>query len=279
MSQDETPPVDVPAAPARSVGTDEEVPPRRIEEDSGDIPYLGAEMLHRERVDLEKGMSAVPPVTIALILACAAVYLRQVWVGGPANRMRVVAMGAMSRDEVLKGELWRLISGGFLHANAEHLIGNLAMLLILGMACEHAFGRGPFLFLYVSTGVTGSLMAMISATPTVGASGAIFGLAGALVSSILAHRDRIEIRDHRVAIVLAAWAAYTLALGLLSPMVSNGSHVGGLLGGLLLGGLLPSALLRDRRDLDALPLSRLQAAIAIAVMLGTAIFFLPHLAA
>ena len=87
------------------------------------------------------------------------------------------------------------------------------MLFILGMACEHAFGRGPFLFLYVSACVTGSLLTMTTTTPTVGASGAIFGLAGAVLSSIVAHRHRIELRDHRVAIVLAVWATYTLALG------------------------------------------------------------------
>ena len=153
------------------------------------------------------------------------------------------------------------------------------MLFVLGMACEHAFGRGPFLFLYVSACVTGSLLAMGTTMPTVGASGAIFGLAGALLASIVAHRHRIELRDHRVAIVLAVWATYTLALGLLSPIVSNACHVGGLLGGLILGWLLPPALLADRRELAARPLTRLQAALAVAALLGVAVFFLPHLAA
>ena len=193
-------------------------------------------------------MSPVPPVTIALMLACVAIYVRQVWVGGLDNRIRVVETGAMSRDEVLHGELWRLISGGFLHANAEHLIGNMIMLFILGMACEHAFGRGPFLFLYVSACVTARCWRWRTTMPTVGASGAIFGLAGALLSSIVAHRHRIELRDHRVAIVLAVWATYTLALGLLSPIVSNACHLGGLLGGLILGWLAaPGAADRPSR--------------------------------
>src|SRR5439155_16714929 len=121
-------------------------------------------MLHHERVDLEAGIKVFPPVTVALMLACIAVYARQLWVGGLDNRARVVATGAISRDEVLQGEYWRLVSGGFMHANGVHLIGNLVMLFVLGMACEHAFGRGPFLFLYVAACVAGSLVTM--ATPS-----------------------------------------------------------------------------------------------------------------
>jgi rhomboid protease GluP len=267
-------------APDESDRADGEDLLRRVDEDADaeEIPFITADMLHQQRVDLEAGMSPIPPLTIALMLACTAIYVRQLWVGGLHNRMRVIETGAISRDEVLAGELWRLISGGFLHASAEHLIGNLIMLFILGMACEHAFGRGPFLFLYVSACAAGSLLAMSEAMPTVGASGAIFGLAGALLATIVAHRHRIELRDHRVAIVLTVWAIYTLGLGLLSPIVSNACHVGGLLGGLVLGWLLPSALLTDRRELAARPLTRLQVALAVAALLGTAVFFLPHLA-
>ncbi len=132
---------DTPFEPARSDG--EELL-RRIDEDAEDIPVISHDMLHHERVDFEAGMKALPPVTIALMLACIAVYVRQVCVDGLSNRMRVVETGAMSRDEVLQGQLWRLVSGGFMHANAEHLIGNLVMLFVLGMACEHAFGSGDF---------------------------------------------------------------------------------------------------------------------------------------
>ena len=147
---------------------------------------------------------------MALMLERAAVYVQQLWIGGLTNIDRVVATGAMDRQMVHQGEIWRLISGGFMHANAEHLIGNMVMLFILGMACEHAFGRGPFLFLYVGACVTGSLAAMVTPTPMVGASGAIFGLAGAVIALIVVHRHEIELRDHRVGIVLLVWAIYTL---------------------------------------------------------------------
>ena len=234
-------------------------------------------MLDHERIDLEAGMRVLPPATVTLIIACVAVYIRQVWIGGLDNEGRVIATGAMHRPEVVRGELWRLVSAAFMHANAEHLVGNVVMLFILGMACEHAFGLGPFLFLYVVACVTGSLAVTISAAPTVGASGAIFGLAGAIVALILVHRRRIELRDHRLGIVLAIWATYTLGLGALSPIVSNSCHMGGLAGGLALGAILPPALLSDRAEPAGRAMTSVQTCLAIVVLLGSAIFFLPHL--
>jgi rhomboid protease GluP len=250
---------------------------RPVDDDPDDIPIISHDMLHRQRVDLEAGMKVIPPVTLALMLGCIAVYVRQIWIGGLINVDRVVATGAMDRHEVLGGEIWRLVSGGFMHANAEHLIGNLVMLFILGMACEHAFGRGPFLFLYVWACVTGSLAAMVTTTPTVGASGAIFGLAGAVIALIVIHRHEIELRDHRVGIVLLVWAIYTLGMGFFNPMVSNSCHLGGLVGGLVLGALLPPAVLMDRAELGERVGTRMQTGLAVAALVGSAIFFLPHL--
>jgi len=267
-------------------GTEPEIDPlpaggedllRPVDEDFDDIPIISQDMLHHDRVEFEAGMKVIPPVTLALSLACIAVYLRQSWIGGLLNPGRVIATGAFDRALVMRGEIWRLISAGFMHANADHLIGNMIMLFILGMACEHAFGRGPFLFLYVACCVASSLAAMVSATPAVGASGAIFGLAGALIATIRIHRRHVELRDHRVGIVLAVWAVFTLGLGVFIPIVSNSGHLGGLVGGLILGLVLPSALLTNRAELAGRPVTRLETGIAIAALVGTAVFFLPHL--
>ncbi len=81
-----------------------------------------------------------------------------------------------------------------------------------------------------------------------------------------------------MAIVLAVWATYTLALGLLSPIVSNAGHIGGLLGGLAVGWFLPAALLTDRRELATRPTTRVLTVLAIFAVLVTTVFFLPHLA-
>ena len=248
-----------------------------VDLDVDDIPTISDEMLHHERVDFEAGMNVFPPVTIALMLACVAVYLRQIWIGGLKGPDRVVATGGMERGRVLAGEFWRLISAGFMHANTEHLIGNLVMLFVLGMACEHAFGGGPFLFLFVACCLSGSLLAMTSTHPEVGASGAIFGLAGALIVMIRLGRKRIELRDHRVSAVLAVWAGYTLFLGAFDPIVSNSALLGGLFGGSILGFFLAPKILTDRHEPDDRLIPKMETGVAILVLASTLLFFLPHL--
>ena len=125
------------------------------------------------------------------------------------------------------------------------MIGNIIMLYILGMACEHAFGKPRFLILYIAAGLTGACFSMAGHLPSVGASGAIFGLAGALIAVFTRHHERLHLRDHRIGLVLVFWAVYQLALGLLNPAVDNRAHLGGLIGGAIAGWLLEPALLAE----------------------------------
>src|SRR5262249_36816906 len=110
---------------------DNEIPALSEGDEFADIPTISPDMLHHDRVEFEAGMNVIPAVTLLLMLACIAIYGRQVWVGGLANHARVVATGAMDRSAVQSGEIWRLISGGFMHASAGHLIGNMIILFIL----------------------------------------------------------------------------------------------------------------------------------------------------
>ena len=74
----------------------------------------------------------------------------------------------------------------------------------------------------------------MSAGPSVGASGAIFGLQGAAIVLFRVHRDRLLVRDRRVGVVLLIWAIYTIVGGLMSPFIDNGAHIGGAVGGALI---------------------------------------------
>src|SRR5206468_2273306 len=133
---------------------------------------------------------------------------------------------------VAAGEYWRLLTAPWLHGGVDHLVGNGIALFILGMLCEAAFGRAQFVLLYVLSGLAGSLVSLaVSAGPSVGASGAIFGLQGAAIVLFRLHRDRLLVRDRRVGLVLLVWAIYSIVAGLMEPFIDNGAHIRGALAG------------------------------------------------
>lgn len=241
-----------------------------------DIPVIGDSMLAPE-VEFEAGMSAVPAVSMTLITSCVVIFGIQVVHGGLVDLTKLRDMGAMDPELVEKGEAWRLLSATFLHGNFNHIFGNLVMLYILGMGCEHAFGRSQFLTLYVASGLCGSLLSLSGGRISVGASGAIFGLAGALIATLWRHRARLHVRDRRIGLILVAWACYQLFIGAIMPQVDNRAHLGGLIGGTLLGLVLRPAVLEGRPAVDARVTTRAGLVLASAALIGTAAFFVPRL--
>src|SRR4030095_10056575 len=114
------------------------------------------------------------------------------------------------RERVVAGEYWRLLTAPWLHGSTEHLIGNGIALYILGMMCEAAFGPVQFIVLYVLSGLAGSLVSvLVSAGPSVGASGAIFGLQGAAIVLLRRERERLLVRDRRGRFAAAVWGVHT----------------------------------------------------------------------
>jgi membrane associated rhomboid family serine protease len=243
-----------------------------------DLPTIDDTMIDVERVDFERKMSGFPLLSISLMVLCIVAFAIQAARGGLEDIERLVGMGALDRPSVVEhGEVWRLVSATFMHGGFDHLISNLLMLFVLGMACEHGFGRPQFLFLYVTAGVVGSLTSLLGGRPSVGASGAIFGLAGALMVLFWKYQNRLHLRDHRIAWVLAFWAIYTIGLGFFNPFVDNLAHIGGLLGGALVALLLRPAVLDGRAEVAARPMTWLGLALAIAALATTAVFFVPKL--
>lgn len=190
------------------------------------------DMLLSRRVDFERRMRRLPPVTLALTGLLAVVFVWEWQTGALASGAAIVRAGALFRAAVAAGQYWRLLSATLLHGSVDHLAGNAVALFILGMACEHAFGRGQFVVLWVVSALGGSLVSLaLGPGPSVGASGAIFGLQGAAIVLFLRERERLLLRDRRIGIVLLAWAVYTIGAGLLTPFVDNGAHLGGALTG------------------------------------------------
>lgn len=195
---------------------------------------ITSDMIADQRVEFERGMSFAPRLTLIIIAINLAVFAWELAVGALDSADAIVAAGALQRSEVLRGEVWRLATAPFLHGGFDHIVGNCVVLYIVGMGCEHAIGPRQTLWVYSTAGFAGSLLsAVVNPGPSVGASGAIFGVMAALVYVLHAHRDRIVVRDNRIGFVLGVWTIYQIASGFLTPYVDNMAHAGGVLGGLL----------------------------------------------
>ena len=220
---------------------------------------ITADMLIRRRVDFERRMRRLPPMTLTLVGVLVAIFAAQIWLEVLDSAEDLILFGALSREAVMQGEWWRLLTAVFLHGGLEHLLGNLIALFVLGMVCEHAFGRAQFLALFVLSGMAGSVLSMVTSPgPSVGASGAIFGLQGAAVVLFRRYRERLLVRDRRIGVVLIVWALYTIATGLLTPYVDNGAHIGGFIAGALIARALHPVLLDPPDDAVRAHITRLQ---------------------
>ena len=202
------------------------------------------EMLLSRRVDFERRMHRWPPLTLAIVGVLAVIFVVEEALRAITSAERLIAFGALSRPEVFAGQYWRLLSATWLHGGLDHLVSNTIALYILGMICEHAFGRSQYFVLYVLSGLGGSILSLlISEGPSVGASGAIFGLQGAAIVLFRRHRDRILMRDRRIGVVLLGWAIYSIVTALTSPFIDNAAHIGGGLTGALIARALHPVVL------------------------------------
>jgi membrane associated rhomboid family serine protease len=135
---------------------------------------------------------------------------------------------------VAHGEWWRVVSAAFLHYGPIHLAINMYSLYFAGSLLEHVIGRWRFALLYVGSGIAGSAGALLVSpnSVTVGASGAIFGILGAL---FVLERQRHISTGGQVAGLIMLNLIFTFVL---SSFISVGGHVGGLIGGVALMWLL-----------------------------------------
>jgi len=149
--------------------------------------------------------------------------------------------GAMRTRAVDQGQFYRLTSATFLHADALHLLLNTVSLLVVGRVVEAVFGRVRMLWVFLVSAMSGATASwLIGRTETsVGASGGVFGLLGAIV--IFGWRHRHDLPDdigrifrRRVTIIVVA----NLALGIPLRFIDDLAHLGGLVAGLIAGTLL-----------------------------------------
>jgi rhomboid protease GluP len=191
------------------------------------------------------------PVTSLLLAAIAALFLVEIRAGGATPEV-LYGLGANHPVPVLQqGEWWRLFTSMFLHGGFAHVLLNGWALYQLGALFEMAVGSFRMLVVYVLTGLAGSLASLLwTQSLSVGASGAIFGVLGALIAFLLRRRERLTPFARSLLSQLVGWAAINVFIGFTVPMIDNAAHLGGCAAGFLLGLLLRGRQI-ERRPVEA----------------------------
>ncbi|CAI9769252.1 unnamed protein product [Fraxinus pennsylvanica] len=174
--------------------------------------------------------------TNILLAANVLVYIAQTLTEG-----KLLFWGAKINSLINEGQLWRLATSSFLHANIVHLMVNCYSLNSVGPAVEKICGPRRYLTIYITSAVASSAVSYwFSKAPAVGASGAIFGLVGSFTMFVLRHRGMVKGSEGHLQYI-AQVIMLNMAFGLLSEGIDNWGHVGGLIGGAAVSWLLGPA--------------------------------------
>jgi membrane associated rhomboid family serine protease len=215
-----------------------------------------------------------------LLVVNSGVFVAMVLTGGSWNDpslLELLRAGANHGPYVAQGDWWRLVSCAFVHIGFVHFMVNMASLFALRIV-ESFYGSGAFVLLYLMSALGASACSVLwhPGKVSAGASGALFGIAGALLAFFVAHRQSIpELLFRPVLRNLIVLLALNLFFGAMLPGVDNIAHVGGLITGLIAG----RALDRDPQGSARLDVRRLARAAVPAILLGLLCMLIPWRAA
>jgi membrane associated rhomboid family serine protease len=186
------------------------------------------------------------PATYALIVINVAAFVAELVGGGAASFEgggKLIQNAGLNGPAVADGEVWRIVTAGFLHAGPLHIALNMFALFILGTLLEPAIGTPRFLAVYFVSLLAGSFGALLldPHETTVGASGAIFGLMSA--AFIIARHRGLEQLASQIGFYVILNLVFTFGV----PGISVGGHLGGLIGGGLAALLITYSERRARR--------------------------------
>ena len=174
--------------------------------------------------------------TKLIILACIVMYIVVGIKDGNFLSFSATTLAMLGGNNLMlvqNGEVWRLLTSAFLHAGLIHLLVNMYSLAILGTQVETFIGKWKFLFIYLISAISGNLLSLVfsaSNVISVGASGALFGLMGALLYFGYHYRLYLSeaIRNQIIPIIIL-----NLLIGFTISGIDNVAHIGGLIGGYL----------------------------------------------
>lgn len=201
------------------------------------IYKLTSEISKKNEIDAKKAEDVfkpkIPIITYIIMFINLIVFLSMYMFGyGSTNANTLVKFGANVPALIKAGEYWRLITSSFIHIGATHFLFNNYALYIIGPQLETFFGRTKYIFIYLFTALTSSLLSLIFVSGiSAGASGSIFGLLGALLYFGYHYRVYLGtvIKSQIIPLILL-----NLLIGFSLSGINNAAHIGGLIGGIFI---------------------------------------------
>jgi membrane associated rhomboid family serine protease len=227
----------------------------------------------RTKVKTVRSRPTTPAMTRALIAINVAVFIGETATGTPLGGVNSSSFGTLYEKGALFGpyidqiqhQFYRLVTSGFLHDGLLHIAFNMLFLFFIGPALESAIGRLNFLLVYFVSLLAGSFGALLFSPqiPTVGASGALFGLLGALM--VVSHYRGISIWQNGLGITLLINIVFSLSVS----GISIGGHLGGFVGGAICGWLILQ--LGERRNMPAAAIAGCLVVAVVSVIAAIAV--------
>lgn len=181
-----------------------------------------------QRIYINRNKPYVTYVLMGINIALFAVELILQALGTPHSQVLLI-MGAKENTLITLGQYWRLLSACFLHSGIQHIIFNLFALYMWGPHIELLLGKAKYLIVYLTAGVYGTLLSYVfSSSMSIGASGAIFGMFGALL--YFRTRNK-QVFNQVFGIQVLVIIGMNLLNGFISTGIDNFGHIGGLIGG------------------------------------------------
>jgi len=188
-----------------------------------------------KRSRLRERGGPVPFLTYMLMIANMAIHA-VILFGGEASFRAALNSGALIPHLVIEGQYYRLFTSMFLHIDFMHLINNCFSLYIFGSRVERFYGAAKFGVIYLISGLFGAVASTLFVpNPAIGASGAIFGLLGAVLALTVKSKTDAAGINYPVMLTLAM---VSLGMGFVRPEINNYAHIGGLMAGFILGYML-----------------------------------------
>lgn len=182
------------------------------------------------------------PVNLMMFIINIGVYLFMLLTGSPYDLDYMLDHGAMYVPYIIKyGQYYRLFTCMFIHFGIQHLIGNMIVLFFLGDNLERAVGKIKYLVIFLFSGFCGSVGSFVFSyiynknIMSAGASGAVFGIIGALLWVVIKEKGKLEDMTTFRIVILIVYALYS---GIASQNIDNAAHISGLVAGFLMSVIL-----------------------------------------